>query len=160
MLKLNLQYFGYLMWRTDSLEKTLMLGKIAGGRRRGQQRMRWLDGITNLMDMSLSKSKFRWQLWACYFLFYSWNCMPNQSRGYLRSHLGKFWQSCPCYMRNGVIGLEPTEEAIGSSTGERPVGEEIVKTISHPPPRDPSFLFIIKALLKLPFPSFYLVVKH
>ena len=54
-LKLKLQYFGHLMWRTDSLEKTLMLGKIEGGRRRGQQRMRWLDGITDLTDMSLSK---------------------------------------------------------------------------------------------------------
>ena len=55
MLKLKLQYFGHLMWRTDSLEKTLMLGKIEGGRRRGQQRMRCLDGIINSMDTSLSK---------------------------------------------------------------------------------------------------------
>ena len=55
MLKLRLQYFGYLMRRTDSLEKTLMLGKAEVGRKRGQQRIRWLDGITDLMDMSLSK---------------------------------------------------------------------------------------------------------
>ena len=55
MLKLKLQYFGHLMWRTDSLEKTLMLGKTEGRRRRGRQRMRWLDGITDLMDLSLSK---------------------------------------------------------------------------------------------------------
>ena len=53
MLKLNLQYFGHLMWRADSFEKTLMLGKIEGRRRGGQQRMRWLDGITDMMDMGL-----------------------------------------------------------------------------------------------------------
>ena len=55
MLKLKLQYFGHLVQRTDSLEKTLMLGKIEGGRRRGQQRMRWLNGITDSMDMTLGK---------------------------------------------------------------------------------------------------------
>ena len=55
MLKLKLQYFGHLMQRTDSLEKTLMLGKIEGGRRRGRQRLKWLDGITDSMDMGLSK---------------------------------------------------------------------------------------------------------
>ena len=54
MLKLKLQYFGLLMWRADSFEKTLMLGKIEGGRRRGQQGMRWLDGITDSMEMGLS----------------------------------------------------------------------------------------------------------
>ena len=57
ILKQKLQYFGHLMWRTDSLEKTLMLGRVEGGRRRGQQRMKWLDGITDMMDMSLNRHR-------------------------------------------------------------------------------------------------------
>ena len=60
MLKLKLQYFGHLMWRTDSLEKTLMLGKIEGGRRRGRQKMKWLDGITNSMDMGSQRVGHDW----------------------------------------------------------------------------------------------------
>ena len=119
MVKLKLQYFGHLMWRVDSLEKTWMLGGIGGRRRSGRQGVRWLDGINNLMDKSLSKLQ---ELvcdghgaWACD----SWGLKESDTTEWLNvSDLHYCMSRIPdhftCFLRNLYVGQEETEQLTGS----------------------------------------------
>ena len=91
MLKLKFQYFGHLMWRADSFEKPLMLGKIEGGRRRGQRRMRWLDGITDSMDMGLGDSGRWW-----------WTGRPGRLQFMGSQTVGHYWVTEPNWLHNGA----------------------------------------------------------
>ena len=102
VLKLKLQYFGHLMWRTDSLEKTLMLGKIEGGRRRGWQRMRWLDGIANSVDTGLTKLQELQRGLAC--------CSPRvaESRTWLSDWTELNWNICSPLSQNNFFIHIPT----------------------------------------------------
>ena len=117
MLKLKLQYFGHLMQKTDSLEKTLMLGKIEGVRRRGRQRMRWLDGITNSMDMSLSKLQelvMDSEAWCAAVhgvskVRHNWATELNRTRIYIGTRI-------PCHSGTGRWHIPHSEKSFWNSS--------------------------------------------
>ena len=108
MLKLKLQYFGHLMWRTDSLVKTLMMGKIEGRRRRGRQRMRSLDGITDSMDMSLSKLRVLVMDWESLAYCSPWGCKDSDMTKQL------YWTVWACSLSgSSVCGFSRQEYCSG-----------------------------------------------
>ena len=112
MLKLKLWYFGHLMWRADSLEKTLMLGKIEGRRRRGQQRMRWLDGITDSVDMSLSRL---------------WEILDREAWCTAVPDVTKSWTQFSHWTTTSILSWEIlwTEETGYSPWGSKRVGHDV-----------------------------------
>ena len=131
MLKLKLQYFGHLMWRTDSLEKSLMLGKIEGRRRRGWQRMRWLDSITNSLDMSLSKlqemvkNREAWHAAVHGITKVRYDWVTEQQQGSKRPGAMCSWSSSSQHLLS--VGEGQVFSHLQNNSGERPI------PLPHPP---------------------------
>ena len=146
MLKLKLQYFGHLMWRADSFEKTLMLGKIEGGRRRGRQSLRWLDGITDSMDVSLSKLQElvmdRRAWWAAvHGVAKSWTRLRDWTKLFFSSYLPPLrreWQPTPVFLpgefqgQRSRMGYSPWGRKDSDTTEQLTLSFHSVLILHHP----------------------------